>query len=278
MEKDNPLVSVSWLNENLNNPDLIIFEARLTNPIAKIEDLACTVCIPGALILDIEKDFSDLQNDLPHTMLNEADFTKATQSLGVNKESIIIVYDQVGIYSSPRVWWMFLAMGFKNIYVLDGGFPAWKNAGFDTVSNYVMPNKTGDFVAKYDSKLIVDASVVLKAIDDENKVVIDARSAERFYGKIDEPRVGLRKGHMPNAMNIPFTSTLHENKLLRQEELTEVFQGIAKDKALIFSCGSGVTACIDALAATVAGYKNIGVYDGSWSEWGLECSFPVIKG
>ncbi len=134
----------------------------------------------------------------------------------------------------------------------------------------------GNFIAKPNPKLFSDKDDILKAIDDENVLIIDVRSRERYLGEVSEPRAGLRKGHIPNSVNIPFEKILNKNKLLENDALENVFEkAAAKDKRLIFSCGSGVSACINALGATVAGYSEISVYDGSWSEWGIPSELPI---
>ncbi|MBC7615142.1 MAG: sulfurtransferase [Pedobacter sp.] len=195
----------------------------------------------------------------------------SAQELGINSNSLLVVYDRVGIYSSARVWWMFLAMGFKNCYVLDGGWPEWLKMGYNYVSEYKDLSKKGSFIAKFDHKLISSQRDVFIASNDKHQRIIDARSADRFYGKTAEPRAGLRLGHIPNSINIPFEEVLFEHKLRNKMELERIFENLGdKNIPLTFSCGSGVTACIDALAATVIGYQNLSVYDGSWSEWGMD--------
>lgn len=267
MRMNSPLVSTTWLSENLNRANLIILDASLKHSV-KTNDQKIAAYIPKSLIFDWDK-FSDLTNPLPHTMPNEDQFTNAAQELGINEDSIIVVYDNMGIYSSPRVWWMFLAMGFENCFVLDGGLPEWQKMGYPSTKIHETPMLKGNFLAKYKPGLISNREEVLTASTTKNSLIIDARSEARFHGKIAEPRPGLKSGHIPNAINIPFEAVLSEHKIRPKNELERTFSAIEKDKPLIFSCGSGVTACIDALAATIIGYKNISIYDGSWSEWGM---------
>ncbi|RYG10546.1 MAG: sulfurtransferase [Chitinophagaceae bacterium] len=268
MNSNHPFVSVTWLFENRNLPELIVIDASLKDPV-KAEHAVDNKIIPNALQFDWDA-FSDLSNPLPHTMPDAAQFTRAAQALGVNTNSLLVVYDKLGIYASPRVWWMFLAMGFKNCYVLDGGLPEWLKMGYNEVKAYAEPHARGNFTATFDEKLISNRHEVLRAANDNKKLIIDARSANRFQGKIAEPRAGVRRGHIPNSINIPFESLLFEHKIRPNEELEKLFSAIhTKNLPLIFSCGSGITACIGALAATLVGYQNISVYDGSWSEWGM---------
>lgn len=255
------ITNVQWLHENIDHPQLVLLDGSLKKS---------NTIIPTALSFDWDK-FSDLSNPLPHMMPTAEQFTQEAQALGINSNSILVVYDQIGIYSSARVWWMFRAMGLSNCFVLDGGLPEWLNMGYECNNAYAVPRGKGNFKAVYNTKLISNKEEVSQALADKNKIVIDARSADRFNGKAAEPRAGLRMGHMPNSINIPFERVLLDQKIRPVAELEKIFEQIGdKNTALIFSCGSGVTACIDALAATTIGFKNISIYDGSWSEWGQE--------
>lgn len=276
MNTISPLVNTTWLFENLDNPMLILLDGSLKNPVKEGATIDNKI-IPTALSFDWDS-FSDLTNNLPHMMPNAEKFTQSAQKLGVNDNSVLVVYDRAGIYSSARVWWMFLAMGFENCFVLDGGLPEWLKMGYDHVTEYAKPKQKGNFNAVFKSHFISNQDEVFKASTDKNKLVIDARSADRFCGKAAEPRAGLRLGHIPNALNIPFEEVLFENKIRSKIELDQLFEIVEhKNTPLIFSCGSGVTACIDALAATLVGFKNISIYDGSWSEWGQDSIYPVAK-
>ncbi len=270
MRRDN-LVSVDWVADHLKSPNLIVLDASL-----KCE--AGAPQIPGTRHFDFDRKICDQKNPLPHMMPTPELFEREVRLLGVNQDSIVVVYDQTGIYSSPRAWWMFKAMGHDQVAVLNGGLPAWLRAGLPVQTDTHSISTSGNFISTPRMELFCDADHVLLALDDEESVVIDARSQGRFLGNEPEPRDGLSSGHMPNAINMPFTTVLGNGRMLPIEEISSHFKSLVNpDQKLIFSCGSGVTACILAFAASLCGYKDISVYDGSWSEWGRPSALPVVK-
>ncbi len=277
-----PLVTVQWLAENLNADNLVILDASMKplTPVGNNDSQEEPACIPGARRFDFDNDIRDKNTDLPHMMPSAEFFAEEMQKIGIHKNSAIVVYDYVGVYSSPRAWWMFRAMGHDQVAVLDGGLPAWKKAGHTcgTVAETIAKNR-GDFVSHPQEGMFVDSAQVLKALSDPAFSVVDARSEGRFKGQEPEPRAGLRGGHMPNAVNIPFADLVVDGFVLQPESLKSIFaKKVNKDQQLIFSCGSGVTACVDALVAELAGYSKLTIYDGSWSEWGLPNSgLPVTQ-
>jgi len=275
------VVAVDWLNESIDHPDLMVLDASFFMPgverDGRLEWL--DMRIPGAVFFDFHREICLHSTNLPHMMPSSEDFQTSVRKLGINQNTVIVVYDSLGIFSSPRVWWMLKAMGAKQVAVLDGGLPAWKDKSLALESGAQSTSiAVGDFIADYQDKMFCDAQQVLKNTQTNERIIIDARSAERFSAKVPEPREGMRSGHMPNAKNLPFASILSNQKMHEAYQLSVVFNAIApKDNGIIFSCGSGVTACILALGATLAGYKDICVYDGSWTEWGGSADLPVVS-
>jgi len=259
-----PIVSVAWLEAHKNAENLIILDGTIN----KVFD-ASLKQIPNARLFDIKKKFSDSSNPFPSAFPSQEQFEKEARNLGVNNDSAIVVYDDKGIYSSARVWWLFKAFGYTNVAVLNGGFPAWKNAELptETMTNY--SGEVGDFTAKLQPEFMQFFKDVKQASKTKSHTIIDARSAGRFNCTVPEPREGLRMGTIPNSVNLPFTDLLVDGVLKPKAELETAFSILAhKEDPIIFSCGSGLTACVLALAATISGYKNLSVYDGSWTEWG----------
>ncbi|MFJ6719902.1 MULTISPECIES: sulfurtransferase [unclassified Streptomyces] len=261
-----PLIGPDQLALRLLEPDLVLFDASVGA--LRGADRR----IPGARPFDLDGALSDHDSPVPHTMPTAARFEEAMRELGLGDDDTVVVYDGAGIYSGARAWWMLRAMGFDRVAVLDGGLPGWEAAGLPLESNgpaYEGPR--GTFTARPRPGLLVDADTVAKALTDPTAAVLDARSRERFAGTAPEPRPGLRGGHMPGAANLPFTELRAPGgSMLTPGELREAFRAVAGDRErLYFSCGSGVTACVLALGAELAGYRHTAVYDGSWSEWGL---------
>ncbi len=272
-----PIISADWLNKNINHPNLIVIDATMAK-VTGCDDVPNTdnLVIKNARFLDIKNVFSDLNAPFPNTLLTPQIFEEKAQEIGINNDSCIIVYDIYGYYSCARAWWMFKTMGFNNCAILDGGLPNWIAAKYPTQIEYLKVVEKGNFKVNYIYGLIHNHTKVLDSIDDDSVVVLDARNYKRFLGTEPEPRDGLRSGHIPKSKSMPYTSLLDGTKLKSVEELKQLFSGY-KSKQLIFSCGSGVTACILALAAEIIGVKNISVYDGSWTEWGSLSKLPIEK-
>jgi thiosulfate/3-mercaptopyruvate sulfurtransferase len=264
------VVSVDWLLEHLENESLLILDATIPKVGSKkIEILEEKSQIKKAHFFDL-KDFSDAEAPLPNTMLTGEKFQQKAKQFGINNNHCIVVYDDLGIYSSPRVWWIFQLMGFENIAVLDGGFPEWKAKKYpiEKFSNKTLSK--GSFTANYHFEKITFMTDVLANVSSKKYLVLDARSEGRFFGTEPEPRKEVRGGHIPNSKSLPHTDILDGTKMKPTDELKMIFETKNhENKPLIFSCGSGITASILALGATIAGIKNHSVYDGSWTEWGL---------
>lgn len=258
------LVSVTWLNANINLENLVVLDATINKNIDNDSKR-----IPSARFFDIKKKFSDVNATFPSTLPSEAQFQQEARNLGVNKDSIIVVYDDKGIYSSARCWWLFKVFGFSNVAVLDGGLPEWKAHNL-TIVNYNNETYTqGDFRAQLNPSLMTNFNRINKFAKDDKVTIIDARSEARFQCQVDEPREGLRRGIIPNSINLPYTTLFNGNIMKPKVELSTIFITLVdKETKFIFSCGSGITACILALAATLCNYKNLTVYDGSWTEYG----------
>jgi thiosulfate/3-mercaptopyruvate sulfurtransferase len=280
LELPTPLVSTSWLSVHLSSPDLVLLDASLQPPGTAPVPGAEVRFIPTARVFDFDRRICDPATSLPHMMPSPELFTREVRALGVGRASRIVVYDRIGIFSSPRAWWMFKAMGHDAVAVLDGGLPGWVAAGLPTEPRPLAEVAPGDFEARPRPALFCDAERVAQALESERAVVLDARSEGRFAGRDPEPRPGLRSGHMPNARNLPHGAVQQGGFMRSPAELATILSAKVGDrKTLVFSCGSGVTACTLALAAELAGYGDKSVYDGSWSEWGLASSSrPVVSG
>ncbi|MCE2612334.1 sulfurtransferase [Flavobacteriaceae bacterium D16] len=262
------LVSIEWLSENLGKKELILLDASLDmtahGKYSEYNDLT----IPNAKYFDLKRNFSDRRSDLPNTLPPKEQFEFECQKLGINRTSEIVVFDNLGIYSSPRVWWMFKIMGQKNVSVLDGGLPEWMKKGLKTEKRKKQTYELGNFEASVAENFIVKYCDIQKNIENRTFTLIDARSEGRFNGTEEEPRKQLKSGHIKGSVNIPFEEVLNNGKYKSKAELKRLFNDKCNiENNLVFSCGSGLTACILLLASEIAFKKSKYVYDGSWTEW-----------
>ena len=266
----NAIVSVKWLKDNLEAPQIVILNASFPKLDSKSEGFLEEKVIPRTRFFDIRNKFSEVSAPFPSTFPSVEQFTREAQALGINKDSIIIIYDDKGIYSSARAWWLLKAFGHHNVSVLDGGLPEWNRFNYITETYHSFTGPLGDFVGYNRTitymKFFKD---IRKESETKSHVIIDARNKNRFNGLVDEPKAGLRRGTIPNSINLPYEDLLEGNRFKSVDQLKHIFNSLIKpsDK-LTFSCGSGITACILALGAHLSGYHNISVYDGSWTEYG----------
>jgi thiosulfate/3-mercaptopyruvate sulfurtransferase len=276
----NPLVNTSWLAARLHDPGIVILDATLppvgVTPPVDTRARYLAKHIPGAIFFDIEE-LSDRANPLPHMLPSPHVFSRSLSALGIGDHMTILIYEQEGVFSGPRAWWMLKAFGAQQVYLLDGGLCAWIEAGLPTHSGEVH-REPAAFHAKLDQNAVKDFSQMQRMIV-EHAQILDARSAGRFAGILPEPRPGISSGHMPGATSIPFTELVEEGRMKQAEELRQIFaaKGVDMKQPITTSCGSGITAAVIALGLEVAGAKHVSLYDGSWAEYAAHPEAVIEK-
>ncbi len=279
LELPGPLVSETWLKTYVTEPNVKPLDASwyLPNQDGDAEAEFHLEHIEGAVFFDIDK-ISDGLSSLPHMLPKPKFFSKKMVELGLSNDDIIIIYDRVGIFSSPRAWWTFRVFGHKNVAILDGGLPNWKNAGLPLTSGRPTIKNTS-YQSNFNSSLIRDVDQIISNLQENYEQVVDARSHGRFHGSEPEPRPNLRSGHIPNSVNLPYGALIDQNTnlLLSTNRLKEIFEELRIDltRPIITTCGSGISASLLALALYVCGNQNVAVYDGSWTEWGGRKDTPI---
>jgi thiosulfate/3-mercaptopyruvate sulfurtransferase len=279
---DDPLVSTDWLAAHLDDPKLRIVDASFKMPgilpLPKDDYLAAH--IPGAVFFDVDA-VSDHGSPLPHMFPSAEQFGRDVGALGIGNDDTVVVYDAGGWVAGPRAWWMFLSYGHDRVRVLDGGLKKWRAEGRPVQSGAVTPDAV-TFKASFDPRRVRTIQQMIDNVGRGAEQVIDARSGERFEGRVAEPRPGLRSGHIPGSRNLPYNDLFDPGTgaMKPLQDLQKAFSaaGVDLDKPIVTSCGSGVSALVLTLALYRLGVRGLALYDGSWSEWGLRDGPPVATG
>jgi thiosulfate/3-mercaptopyruvate sulfurtransferase len=277
-----PLVETEWLAKNLGTPGIVVLDGSWHLPTANRDARAeyNAEHIPGALFFDID----ELSNDasaLSHMLPSSVKFASRMKKMGVGDGMKIVIYDSQGMFSAPRVWWTFKAMGHKDVVILNGGLKKWKAEGRPLEDMPPTARSARHYTPTLNNELVRDLPEMKSIVAEKSVQIADARPAGRFEGRDPEPRPGLRLGHMPGARNIPQGSLVNDNGTLKSiAELRTIFKaaGIDPGKPVVTTCGSGVTAATLVLALNLLGQSNVSLYDGAWSEWGQDNGLPVATG
>lgn len=277
-----PLVTTDWLVAELGKPDLVVFDATKYLPNEDKDGHAefLRAHIPGARYFDIDV-VADPDTDLPHMVPTPGRFARLIGGLGVSNGSRVVFYDQKGLASAARGWWLMGLFGHDNAAVLDGGLPKWQREGRATEAGEPAAPHRAAFRPDYRAARLRGIGDLLGNVKTQAELVLDARAAGRFTGEVPEPRAGMRSGHIPGSACLPYTDLLHADGTFRsaadlRARLVQV--GVDGSRPVVTSCGSGVTACILTLGLRIAGLPEGAVYDGSWTEWGGRSDTPVETG
>jgi len=275
------LVSTDWLAAHLGDPDLRVLDGSYYLPgmgrDARAEYDAGH--IPGARFFDIDE-IADHRSELPHMAPPVEKFVSRMRAMGIGDGHQVVVYDGMGIFSAARVWWTFRLMGKTDVAVLDGGLPKWIAEGRPLED---MPPVTRDrhITVQRQAQLVRDVAQVAAASKLGDWQIVDVRAAGRFRGEAEEPHPGLRRGRIPNSLNLPFGELLNPDATMKDEaglRAALAAAGVDPDRPVITTCGSGVTAAILSLALERLGHAKHSLYDGSWAEWGMYPDLPIEKG
>ena len=273
------IVSTNWLYKNLGNNSLVVFDSSWHMPNMRRNALKefKQGHIERSQYFDIDK-ISNKKSCLPHMTPSENFFQKIIRSFGVNNDSTIIIYDTLGIYSSPRVWWLFKYFGHEKTFILNGGLKKWLKEN-KPITKKIFKHKIGNFKVKTNKLLKTNYKIILKNLNKKNFIILDARSNDRFKGKINEPRPNLKSGHIPKSKNL-FWGDLITNRgtIKTKNNLKKILKKYnLKNKNIVTSCGSGITACILSFGLIYSNNLSSKVYDGSWSEWGSIKGLPIER-
>jgi thiosulfate/3-mercaptopyruvate sulfurtransferase len=280
MPSHDPLIEVDDLKARLGAPDIRVVDATWFLP-GDPRDARLTHVegrIPGSVFFDIDE-IADTLSPLPHMLPSPEKFSLRMRKLGIGDGATIIVYDALGLFSAARVWWTFRVMGKEDVFVLNGGLPAWRAAGYALDEGPPAKTQERHFTVRFRRELVRDLAQMRRAVDVGDTAIFDARPHGRFAGRDPEPRPGLRSGHMPGALNMPSSALVGgDGRMHDVEKLRALFDGLGRDLtgAIACSCGSGVTAAIIALALARLGRWDVPVYDGAWAEWGALADTPIV--
>ncbi len=277
-----PLVTTEWLSAELGKPGLVVFDATKYLPTEAKDGKAeyLRAHIPGARFFDIDQ-VADTDTDLPHMVPTAGRFAKLVSALGVSNESRVVFYDQKGLASAARGWWLMSLFGHDKAFVLDGGLPKWLAERRPVGDGEAGAPAPGAFVPDLRARQLRGIGDILRTVLSRDELVLDARAAGRFTGAVPEPRPGMRSGHIPGSVNLPYTDLLNPDGTFRPAgEVRGRLEaaGVDGTRPVVTSCGSGVTACILTLGLRLAGFPDGAVYDGSWTEWGGRSDTPIEVG